>query len=174
MKANSEQLGGLQPLGEALRPLQDAEVAELERMACTRFPDSYRRFLAMNGATNFGHDVQCRAAGPLPPRLSTSGLLPFSYFFGATGGTTQDCHSLAWNIDNYAGRIPASFVPIASDGGGNIYCIDCGNYEFGRVFYWDHENESDEDDAGDESVQNTHLVAESFDDFMNRFEVIND
>ena len=52
--------------------------------------------------------------------------------------------------------VPAGMIPIADDGGGNLWLLDC-NPSLGGVYWWDHER-----DLGDEHVEK---AADSFGQF---------
>jgi hypothetical protein len=100
---------------------------------------------------------------------------PFSDFYGSK----DTINSLAENIEAYKGRMPDMIIPIGDDGMGNQICLGIGGDERGKVYYWDHENEWDEqqymEDYGvpmppEMKFQNVYLVAESFEDFIRGLE----
>ena len=75
-------------------------------------------------------------------------------------------------IKTYKGRLPSDLLPIAHDPGGNLICIGIKNDVAGKVFYWDHEFESDEE-APDYS--NVHIIAHDFNHFIdNLFEIVDE
>ena len=70
-------------------------------------------------------------------------------------------------------------IPIADDGGGHQICVGIKGKECGKVYYWDHHNEWDEQDyledygepmPSDVKFQNVYLIAESFEDFIRRLQ----
>ena len=42
--------------------------------------------------------------------------------------------------------MPESLIPLGDDGRGNQICLGVSGDETGKVFYWDHNNEWDEED----------------------------
>ena len=59
------------------------------------------------------------------------------------------------------GRVPGHLVPIADDGCGNLVCLAFVGPDAGKVFFWDHESETEPT-----SFKNVHLVANTFNDFI--------
>jgi hypothetical protein len=57
--------------------------------------------------------------------------------------------------------IPAGFVPIALDSGGNMLLIRAAGASLGRVFFWDHE-------AARDDPRNLYEVAGSVDEVIGR------
>lgn len=60
----------------------------------------------------------------------------------------------------YEGRMPKWFIPIATTPGGSWFVLSIKSDSFGRVFFWDHENESD--------AINLIPVAGCFSDFLSQ------
>ncbi|EEE35323.1 conserved hypothetical protein [Rhodobacteraceae bacterium KLH11] len=60
--------------------------------------------------------------------------------------------------------MPSDFLPIASDFGGNKIVIAVSGQYYGRLFFWDHENEVDEGFIA--GVENMSLIADSFSVFL--------
>lgn len=63
-------------------------------------------------------------------------------------------------------RMPSNMLPIAHDPGGNLICISCAGDDFGRVYFWDHENEVNYGKASDQDYSNLYLVADNFRGFI--------
>lgn len=63
-------------------------------------------------------------------------------------------------------RVPEELVPIANDPGGNLICIALAGDRPGAVYFWDHEEEADFRDGEPATWDNVHLVADSFDAFL--------
>ena len=65
----------------------------------------------------------------------------------------DDCYDLVGDV------LPDGMLPVAVDGGGNLYLLDCGTGpSTGAVYWWDHEQELGEDRVA--------LVAKSFPEFL--------
>lgn len=58
-------------------------------------------------------------------------------------------------------RMLSHVFPIAYDDGGNQICISIGDKDYGKIYFWDHEEESDEPD-----YENMYLIANSFNEFL--------
>lgn len=58
-------------------------------------------------------------------------------------------------------------LPIASAGGGDLILLQLGPNDFGKIYYWDHNWES-EGDAWNHFA-NIELIADSFDALLDRF-----
>lgn len=93
------------------------------------------------------------------PMTSEDGYALVDYFYG---------EEIEKKIEMYYERFGNRIIPIASAPGGNLICIGIGEEFRGKIFYWYHENE-EEDDVND--LRSTlFLVAESFHDFVMSFE----
>jgi hypothetical protein len=172
------ELGGLVPIKTAFIPLHEHDLSSIEGRIGARLPDPYREFVQEFGGAGFAEYVQCVSKYPMPGP-SQSRCVPFAYFYGGRAGGAEHL-SLALAIENYAARMPPTVVPIASDGGGNQICLGVEHDERGRIFYWDHDNEWDEEDYVDEGLvvpddlafQNLHVIADSFVDFVEQLQVV--
>jgi hypothetical protein len=157
------ELGGIVPCDR----MSQEELLAIERDLGVSLPDDYRQLLQEYGAAGFGELVQFQ------PLEGVAG--PLAYFYGAKTGN----QSLAKQIKTFKGRMPETMIPIGDDGCGDQICLGIKAKERGKVYYWDHENEWDEEDYLEEEgkpmppevkFQNVNLVAESFADFIQRLE----
>jgi hypothetical protein len=46
-------------------------------------------------------------------------------------------------------ELPEKILPIGIDAFGNIICISCRDEDFGKVYFWDHEEDWDHEDPND-------------------------
>ena len=76
------------------------------------------------------------------------------YFFGLHDGNVG---SLRRKFELYKGRIPAGFLPIATDSFGNLILLKITSSNGGRVYFWDHEKEEDLP-----TLRNMSKIADSF------------
>jgi hypothetical protein len=173
-------VGGIRPVvGDHFLPLTDAEIAHIEREIGNGLPPFYRKFLGQYGASGFRQLVQFKPIRRLPPTISSWGG---DYLFAVYGKEPKG-HTM-WDllarIRFYKGRMPDSMIPIGDNGGGNQICLGVSGEESGKVFYWDRHNEFDEEEYLEDNeppvppellYQNVHLVADSFEDFLQRLEV---
>lgn len=72
-------------------------------------------------------------------------------------GLGKDKNCIDQKAAQYAGELPASFVPLGESSGGNLVCVD-GN---GVVYLWDHESQRNEEPC---------RIADSVDEFLKRLE----
>jgi hypothetical protein len=173
LEARIAELGGLTPIRGRI-PLDDQSLAKLEAKIGARLPAPYRDFVQHYGGSLFDEYLQCVSKYILPAFLSKDGRVPVGEFLGASSSADTKYSTLEAAIDTYTGRMPETVIPIADDGGGNKVCIGIRGNELGKIFYWDHNNEWDEEDYVDEGLpvpedlpfQNCHLIADSFSDFI--------
>jgi hypothetical protein len=109
----------------------------------------------------FVREGAASAAGALP-RRGAGGRRPAGGGAGwallVLAAPVESC-DLAWNAAEYADRIPAGLLPIATTEGADKICLEIGTSGSGRVVYWDgYEHEE----------QKLFPVASGFEDFLNR------
>jgi hypothetical protein len=159
-------LGGIVPIGKTFVPVTEEEMKSIEADLGVSLPSDYRDLLTTYGAASFGKLVEYRTG---------FGKAPLSHFYGSKDGK----QSLSKRINTYKGRMPDTLIPIADDGGGDQICLGIKGEEQGKIYYWDHENEWDEEDYQEEhgsempleaKFQNVQPIAGSFIDFINMLE----
>jgi hypothetical protein len=64
-------------------------------------------------------------------------------------------------------RLPHHMIPIAHDSLGNLICLSCGNEDYGKVYFWDHEDEVDYSISDDSDYSNLYFISNSFTEFLN-------
>ncbi|WP_106495641.1 SMI1/KNR4 family protein [Lentibacillus sp. Marseille-P4043] len=67
-------------------------------------------------------------------------------------------------IDIYEYRLPDGFIPIADDPGGNAICLGTENPYYEKIYFWDHEQESENPD----DMTNMHFLADDINEFLNK------
>jgi hypothetical protein len=175
-------LGSLKPAagGDKFIPLPDDQVKTLEVTCGAPFPQLYREFITTYGASTFPGIIRFNPIHPLPTTVSLDGKGLFDVFYGAES-VAGNSLSLEKRIRYYAGRIPTNTIPIGDDGGGSQICLGISGDWINRIYYWDLQNEPpDEEDYLEDygelmpweiKFQNTHLIAETFEDFLSRLEI---
>ena len=136
-------------------PLEESFLGALEQMLGFKLPDNYRDFLKCNN-------------GGRP-----QGRLVFHFFEEADGSVLDNFYGIHPNHDlnllkkiQYIGdRIPSDCFPIANDVFGNLILIVVKGRQRGKIYFWDHEMESEE--GQEPTYENMTLVANSFEDFIN-------
>jgi hypothetical protein len=84
-----------------------------------------------------------------------------------------DYDELYDSYETFLDRIPKELIPIACDPGGNQICLGVreGKY-YGKIYFWNHENEAAiwdlPDDVETPWWDNVYLVANSFEEFINK------
>lgn len=154
------ELGGLFPcIGPSssgrITPLSEEKISELESELEVTLPDDYRRFLSQYGACRFRSIVSSH------PKL----YYRIASFYGGSDNEITDA------IFEFEGRMPESLLPIAECDDGAI-CLGIGEDNFGKIFYWDRENEwdwkqQDQKSSGnelskEELFQNVTEISDSF------------
>lgn len=150
----------LKVIDNKLPPAPPKELAEFERTIGHSLPEDYRKFLvACNGGYVGG---ALWFMGPTPEGLTAEAGV---HHIGGFRDEGYYCLNTNWKC--YVGRIPAALLWIMDDPFGNAICVGLSGPHLGRVFFWDHENEPDEDwDGSVESAGNLRLLANSFTDFV--------
>ena len=142
-------------------PAPADELEAFEQLLDVSLPADYRRFLVMS---NGGH---CGGAlwyiGPSPEGRETEAGVHHVYGF-----QRKSCFSLAATRECYQSdgqvRIPLALLPIMDDPFGNAICLGVRDEHYGRVYFWDHEQEPDPEewDGRVETAGNITLIANSF------------
>ncbi len=145
---------------EKLPPAPPDKLAKFETLIGSTLPDDYRYFLInCNGGSIGGYWYE--GTNPNGEEVEAGvhhigGFRDESYF------------SLPGHLDTYKGRIPAALMWINDDPFGNAICLGIDGKHRGRVYFWDHENEPDDEDWNEsvETAGNITLVANSFTEFV--------
>lgn len=140
---------------EADNPLNEQQLDALEQQLGVTLPAPYRAFLR---AHNGGYPEP--NAFPIEGDYADDHAL-LDWFLGVRPGQTRD---LADYAQRYRDRVPAGFLPIGYDPGGNLICLVVDGPDSGKLFFWDHEREAD---SGEQpSYDNLAFVAPDFDTFL--------
>lgn len=78
--------------------------------------------------------------------------------------------SLEYNRCLYQDRIPADLLPIGGDVFGNRVVLGIKGERYGKIFFWDHENEAEEQ-ASQIYYDNIFLISENFNTFLSELKV---
>ena len=73
---------------------------------------------------------------------------------------------LDYALEVYDERVPATLIPIATDAFGNKVCIGWKGKRKGKIYFWDHEDELDENGDFVQDYRNVFLVANSLQEFL--------
>lgn len=132
--------------------LEESYLETQEQFFNFKFPKDYRLFLLENngGVTNkkIFFYKNSKNDGSILDRLF--------------GFTPKPHYNILIYFKAYKGRIPYNMFPIGYDPGGNLILISVEGPNYGKIYYWDHEQETEPAD-----YSNLTLIADSFDEFIN-------
>lgn len=150
----------LEAIAKKLPPASASDVSAFELSLGCRLPEDYREFLVACNGGFVGGTLWFK--GPTPKGDQADAGVHH------IGGFRQESHfSLEWNRECYEGRIPREFLWIMDDPFGNAICLGIRGEHVGRVFFWNHENEPDDEwDGTVEQAENLQLLANSFAEFV--------
>ncbi len=135
--------------------INESEIKRVEVELQIKFPESYKTFLLKyNGGRPSPNIFPIHGDS-----ADNQGIL--DWFLCIQEGSHYD---ITWEMEMYDGRIPRNFLIIGKDPGSNNICLSISGDEYGKVFFWDHENEVAEGEEPD--YQNVYLIANSFDEFL--------
>jgi hypothetical protein len=178
-------LGGIRPLEDKFHPLNEAEVAELEKEVGASLPDDYVWLLTTYGESLLTNSVQFEPLNSEPEYKHPEELgIPNGCSFSGSEVTTiygknirKGEFTVLEKLKTFRDRMPEKFLPFADDGLGNQLCLCLAPKNYQKVYWWDHELEWDTDDYEDETgsampeeakFQNVYLVANSLKEFFEK------
>ena len=178
-----KKMGGISPLYDIPSNLNQEEINELEGLFSSKLPVEYESFLLKYGIFIPNEYVvfsPLQRDSPADKILKEEGF-PQPIFesssIGVFFGKGKDIYDVFFNINLYKDRIPNNFLPIASDGMGNLILISLDKKSYEEIYFWNHEYEWDEDDYLEETgkimppeikFQNIWKLGNSFLDFLDR------
>ena len=139
--------------------LTPEQLVEFEQRYRLKLPEDYRSFLLeFNGGRPKPEIIDFIQNGD-----DQSDIV--NYLGGIHNG--EYWARLEWQIDSLKDRVPKGFIPIGDDPGGNAYLIGIDGETFGKIYFWDHENEAALEEK-EPSFENMSLIASSFTEFLNK------
>lgn len=183
-----KKIGGISPLYDIPSNLNREEINKLEGLLSSKLPIEYESFLLNYGVFSPNEyvvfsplqrdsqvDKILKEEGFSQPIFESSSI---DVFFGKG----EDVYDVFFMLDIVKDRIPDNFLPIASDGMGNLILISLDKKSFQEVYFWHHEYEWDEEDYLEETgkimppeikFQNIWKLGNSFVDFLDRCYIYN-
>ena len=138
--------------------ITNAEIDAFESRLQGAIPVDYRKFLlAYNGGRPEHHVI----------RNAETGDLGVKQFFGIW---KKEYYDIDAENRSMAGRWPNRLLAFAIDGFGNFFCLSLESPDCGTVYFWDHEQESEENEEPTEL--NLYHLADSFTEFWELIEQI--
>lgn len=126
-------------------PLTAVQIRALERKLGASLPEDYKQFLR---ETNGGRPPETALCVPV---AEEEVLVDFLFGLGREPGISE------W-LTELRRDMPAGFIPIAKDPGGNIYIMDLNLNNHGVIYYWDKSHSF----PTSNSEGNTYPVARTF------------
>ena len=137
-------------------PLSADEIGRFEKQHGIVLPQEYRQFL-----------LQSNGGAPIPDGFDVPGWAHkasgMQRFFGIRKGDINDLDRVC---EVYNERVPSDLLPIASDSFGNVIAIGIKGKRRGKIYFWDHEDELDENGLSRQDYRNVFLVANSLQEFL--------
>lgn len=151
---------------EKRKPLEtEKSILGFEESIGSKLPEDYRQFLMLCNGGFLG--------GTYGTEEDESDEESIGALVHHIGGFREESHfSLESSRDCYQSpeeiRIPTSLIWIMDDPCGNAICLGVKEPHFGKVYFWDHEEEPFEDewDQQVETADNITLLANSFTEFV--------
>lgn len=138
-------------------PTSREEIARFEARRKVRLPVEYKEFL-----------LKSNGGMPTPDIFDIPGFhgqgSDVLAFYGIHDGPEHRRFERALEV--YDERIPADLIPIAIDSFGNQICIGWKGKRRGKIYFWDHEDELDENGLFVQDYRNVYLVANSLQEFL--------
>jgi cell wall assembly regulator SMI1 len=142
-------------------PASAQDLAEVEAVLGGRLPEPYKAFLAQSDGGEFkvaGVRIEAQNDVTVLDRV-------LSVHGNATSGIRQQ-YEMRREMD----RIPQLCCPIGRDPGGNLFILSLEPKTYGKVYFWDHDNEPP--DGGDRLADfpNMYELADDFELFVRKLE----
>ena len=136
------------------RPISEERLKAFENAIGTGLPEDYRQFLLEN---NGGTPKQGSHFSFVEHGKKTDSRL--MYFYGLDRSRDEN---IEVQIKIRTGRMPREVIPIAADPFGNEVCLVIHGREAGVVYFWNHEEESEDEPTYD----NMYRIAGSFTELL--------
>lgn len=144
-------------------PLTTSLCTSFEKEHSLTLPDDYKYFLCN---TLNGGSLSCKKTSIALPNNDAT---PINNFFGIDAHETFNINEKMWILGDE--DLPADMIPIANDPGGNFFFLKTSTEDAGKVFFYDHEMESNDPPTADNNPSLT-VVANSFTEFLDSIECI--
>lgn len=132
-------------------------IAQFEAQRGVLLPAEYKAFL-----------LESNGGSPIPNVFEVPGWhgkgSGLNYVYGIHYGEKVVRLDLA--CDTYDDRVPSDLIPIADDAFGNNICMGWKGQRAGKIYFWDHEDELDENGDFVTDYRNVFLVADSLQEFL--------
>ncbi|WP_299443481.1 SMI1/KNR4 family protein [uncultured Aquimarina sp.] len=183
-KEEIKRLGKFIPIND--NPTGNLTKIEIDNIGVTigaKLPNDYTDFLLNFGMGSFENNIGFKPIKEDSEYIhpEKTGIPNFKFYASSIsvffGIHEKRIYDILDNFNTYLDRSPNLFLPILTDGLGNLIGILLDKENYGKIYFWDHESEWDEDDYLDDTgqempeeakFQNLWLLADNFTDFLKR------
>lgn len=153
-KKAKKSIKNLSQLNE-LPNLDVEKIQQLETLISYALPQQYREFLLQHN-------------GGYPENQGFQDGRVLNYFYGYFPNILNEFSLQTYLFTN---RYPQGTMPIASVGGGDRLLLGLTGDLFGKIYYWQHDWESDDEDIANalkpnNYFENVTFIANSFNEFL--------
>lgn len=134
------------------KKLSPHEISKFELQYNITLPTKYKEFL-----------LESNGGAPEPSVFVIPDEPGISCINGLYGIYTGDYEDVGENMEVFKGRMPEGFIPIGDDPGGNQICLGINKEYFDNIYFWDHEEESNEPD-----MSNMYFLANNIYEFLDK------
>ncbi|QII49317.1 SMI1/KNR4 family protein [Bacillus paralicheniformis] len=126
------------------------EIKQFETKNNVKLTEKYKRFL-----------LKWNGGYPKPSIFNISGEQGKSVLnvFNGIGDMYDNLEEV---IDIYEYRLPTGFIPIADDPAGNVICLGTKEPYDDKIYFWDHEDESENPD----DMSNMYFLADNINELL--------
>ena len=136
--------------------ITDLNISTFEKEFGLSLPEEYKNFLlTYNGGKPKPRSFDYK----LKDGRSWSGGI--RDFFGLG---LDDWEDLRFYYSLYKDRIPKQMLPVGNDDGGNLVLLGLTHSMKGNVYFWDHNEESDDENLP--TYDNIYFIANNFKEFL--------
>lgn len=139
-------------------PPEKHQVTAFENAICHPLPGDYRKFL-----------LEKNGGIPSKSKVRTYDNMEriVQHLYALTNQSKQ--FTIGHFLEVYRNRLPTTMLPIGDDPAGNLFLIGIADDQnYGKVFFWDHEQEADMENQP--YAKNISIVAQSFSEFLNKLQ----
>ncbi|CAO4845691.1 MAG: hypothetical protein NEHIOOID_01343 [Holosporales bacterium] len=137
---------------EKIKPQINEDIIKtLELYWNINFPKSYKNFLI-----NFNGGIAKKKIFLF--KSSNNGIVTHHWY----GIRSESFFSILLAMHDKGHRFPDNFIPFCDDSFGNKMLLSVKGQDYGKVYFWDHEMETEPAD-----YSNLTLIADSFEEFIN-------
>jgi hypothetical protein len=145
---------------EAELPINLNDIERASQQIGKIFPSDYKNFLLNS---NGGHPIKSNF--PLLIPINNNEHDGEIAWFNNIGN--YESNNLINNFNTFSNRIPNNLISIGCNSFGDQICLCVYGTDYGKVYFWDHENEAAAFGHEEPWMNNVYLIANSFADFIN-------